>query len=231
MRKTVLLVEDDFIVSTILKKSFESKGWLVYSTYSGELVERSLIKYTVDCILLDINLPKVNGIDVCQLIRNTFNGAIVMLTANTDIDSEISSFDAGADDFIRKGTSFDVLYSRIVRFFRKSSTEFNDASIIKTGNLTCDKRSLKCFYFEQEINLTNDEFELLYFMLSRKNKLITRDEIFTYLKGFPYDGVSRSVDIVISRLREKLVNAKLPVEFIKTIRGKGYQLQNDLLEV
>jgi DNA-binding response OmpR family regulator len=232
---SILLVEDDKFISTLLTRRLEEKGYTVYQVFKGDAVERMVIRYVPDCIILDIGLPKISGYDVFLALKKFYLGPIVFLTSNNTDQTEITCLQLGADDFITKETSFDVFYERLKRSINNyekpphSSFTYKSANEINLGSFIFDKKNFQCKYQNNSILLTNMEFELLYFFLINKDRLITRDELYRSLKGVTYDGISRTVDVSLSRIKEKLLSAGIDSGVISSIRGRGYMLVSAII--
>ncbi|WP_371378368.1 response regulator transcription factor [Thalassotalea aquiviva] len=227
VEKSILIVEDNKIISLALKKKFESKGYIVHQAFRGDVVERLVIRHSPSCVLLDIGLPHVSGFDVCEELKTHYDGPVIFLTADETSGSELKGIKLGADDFIVKTRPFEVIHARVERLlgFEKDHKD-NQPSEIVLGKFLFNKRHHYCKYDDQLIEFSNHEFELLYFLLIHKDALLSRDHIYLSLKGINYDGISRGIDISISRIKKKLVNAGLNKEVIITIRSKGYKLQS-----
>ncbi|NTS75510.1 response regulator transcription factor [Catenovulum sp. SM1970] len=229
--KSILLVEDDKIISTAISKQLEKKGYLVYQAFKGDSVMRMLIRHAPDCVLLDIGLPNRSGFSVCADLKTFYKGPVLFLTAQDSPEVEVTCFKLGADDFISKSAPFSVLYQRIKRLLEPMPQEQVDKqNRVEIGGLVIDKKSYQCKFFEQDVPLTNEEFELLFYLALQKNELVTRDNIYITLKGITYDGISRGVDISISRIREKLNRVGINKQVVTSVRGKGYILKSSILE-
>ncbi|WNC71217.1 response regulator transcription factor [Thalassotalea psychrophila] len=226
---SVLIVEDDKIVSFTLKRQLEAQGFIVHQAFKGDAVDRMVIRHTPDCILLDIGLPNINGYDVCINLREYYKGPIVFLTGNDTDDAELKGLQIGADDFIAKNRSFKVLLARLLRLLESKHEVQNANKAFYLGAFKFDKHLHLCEFEDEEISLTNDEYELLYFLLINKNTVVTRDKAYQTLKGISYNGLSRGMDVSISRLKAKLVQAGICSDFIKTVRSKGYRLSTQSL--
>lgn len=225
MYQSILLIEDDKITSRIISSKLEKKGFVVYQVYNGEAVKKSVLRNTPDCIILDIGLPRTTGYIVFKSLKNYYKGPIVFFTGDKSESVEALSLKLGVDDFVSKNKSFNVLYQRVSRLIKAPSNQVAQLKsnyTIKIGDFFFNKKYFQCFYNNKEILLTNDEYELLYFLLIFKDRLLTRNDLYLALKGVSYDGMSRSIDVAISRLKDKLCNAGINKKIISTKRGKGY---------
>ncbi len=218
----ILIIEDDNLVSLTLKAQFEKRGFDVSQVFNGSAAIRKVISTNPDVILLDIGLPEKNGYDICKELRQFYNGGIVFLTAHESVEAEIRSFGLGADDFVKKGSPFEVLYQRVKRLGVRPRT-IDNTEILSFGDLSFLPNIFDCTFKNKSVGLTLEEYELLYFIAANKGKVVSRQTILRVLKGAEYDGVDRSVDIKIARIRRKLKNSGLVVGIIESIRSKGYQ--------
>lgn len=226
---SILIVEDDKIVSFTLKRLLEAQGFIVQQAFKGDAVDRMVIRHTPDCILLDIGLPNINGYDVCINLREYYKGPIIFLTGNDTDEAELKGLQLGADDFIQKNRPFKVLLARLMRLIEFKNTIPNANKSLHLGSFKFNKYLHVCEYQNQEITLTNDEYELLYFLLINQDTVVTRDKAYQTLKGISYNGVSRGMDVSISRLKAKLVSAGINSGVINTIRSKGYRFSSKSL--
>lgn len=217
----VLIIEDDKIVSLALKTKIEKRGLEVFQVFSGSAAVRKVINEQPDIILLDIGLPEKNGYDVCKEIRQFYQGAIIFLTAQDTPQIEVACFGLGADDFVPKSAPFDVLFERMKRLGirpQKQSTK----NILSFDDLEFNPARGDCLYKSVPVGLTKDEFALLYYIATHNGEVVSRQRIFQVLKGTEYNGIDRSVDIKISRVRNKLKDVGVNGNIIQSIRSKGY---------
>jgi DNA-binding response OmpR family regulator len=220
---SILLVEDDKVVSTLLKKKLESKGYIVYPVYRGDSVRKNVIRHAPDCVVLDVGLPDIDGYQVCQQLREFYDGPIMFLTGHGSSADELKGLTVGADDFVSKDKDFEVFHLRLNKLLSSQGAKKTLGHYqIDLGCLTFDKKQFRCEVADQAVPLTSEEAELLYFLLVNKDRLVTRDELYMTLKGCEYDGVSRSMDISISRLKAKLAVGPVTKQLISSVRFKGY---------
>lgn len=218
----VLIIEDDSVVSLTLKAQLEQKGFDVTQIYNGSAAIRKVISIHPDVILLDIGLPDKSGYDICKELREFYEGGIIFLTAHETVEAELTSFGLGADDFVPKSAPFEILYERIKRLGIRPK-KINMAKGLSFGELLFVPESSDCQFREVTLGLTQEEYELFYFIATNIGKVLSRQVILKVLKGADYNGVDRSIDIKIARIRSKLKEAGLTDEVIASIRGKGYQ--------
>ncbi len=220
--KEILIVEDDNVVSLTLKNQLEGKGFAVSQVYNGSAALRKVINTFPDLILLDIGLPDVNGYDVCKQLREFYQRPIIFITSYEDPLAEIKCFEVGADDFVLKTAPFEVLYQRIKRLGVRPS-EYSPVDILEFGGLKFIPATTDCFFEEKPLGLTQEEYELFYFIATKHRSVVSRQVILKVLKGADYDGVDRSIDIKVARIRNKLKAVGLPTSLIQSVRSKGYQ--------
>mgnify|MGYP000527753382 CR=1 FL=1 len=221
--KKILLVEDDRQLSDLVTEFLESEGYHVKQEFRGDTVEKRVDKFVPDLIILDIMLPGKDGFAVCKDLRPDFKGPILMLTAKgTDFD-QVLGLEIGADDYIIKPVEPHVLLARIHMVLRRvSSNKQQETNEIIIGNLHINKASRQVHMANQPIELTSHEYELLWLLATNAGIPQSRDYIHQQMIGREYDGLDRSVDVRISRLRKKLGdNTKQPYKII-TVWGKGY---------
>lgn len=226
----VLIIEDDKIVSITLKAKLEKKGYEVTQVFNGSAATRKVIHEQPDLILLDIGLPEKSGYDVCKEIRKFYNGRLIFLTAQDTPETEITCFNLGADDFVPKSAPFEVLYERIKRLASRSDVVDNK-NTLQYGELVFNPVRGDCLYKQTPLGLTKEEFSLFYYIACHKGEAISRQRIFQVLKGVEYNGIDRSVDIKISRVRNKLKEIGVNPNVITSIRSKGYLFSEDELLV
>lgn len=226
----VLIVEDDKIVSLTLKAKLEKRGYEVTQVFNGSVAARKVINDQPDLILLDIGLPEKNGYDVCKEIRQFYHGKLIFLTAQDASEIEVACFNLGADDFVPKSAPFEVLYERIKRLITRKDI-IDKKTPLQYGELAFNPLRGDCLYKQSSVGLTKEEFSLFYYIASYNNVVISRQRIFQVLKGMEYNGVDRSVDIKISRVRHKLKEIGVNPNVITSIRSKGYLFSDDVLLV
>jgi two-component system, OmpR family, alkaline phosphatase synthesis response regulator PhoP len=217
----VLVVDDEESILELLKYNLEKQGYDVRTAEDGQQAVDVARKFHPDLVLLDIMMPKMDGVEACRQIRampelqNTF---IVFLTARAEEYSEIAAFDVGADDYILKPIKPRALMSRISALFRRDSKKKNTTSQIKIGDLLIDRISYTIRLKDKEINLPKKEFELLFFLAQNPNKVFNRDDLLQNIWGSDVYVLARTVDVHIRKVREKIGD-----DYITTIKGVGYK--------
>jgi len=217
----VLVVDDEEPILELLKYNLEKEGYLVKTASDGQIAVDIARKFHPDLVLLDIMMPKMDGVEACRLLRampelaNTF---IVFLTARAEEYSEIAAFDVGADDYILKPIKPRALMSRISALFRRESKKTSESSQIKIGDLVIDRASYTIQIKGREINLPKKEFELLFFLAQNPNKVFSRDDLLQNIWGSDVYVLARTVDVHIRKVREKIGD-----DYITTVKGVGYK--------
>ena len=230
--KKILLVEDDRQLSDLVKDFLESEGYHVKQEFRGDTVAKRIDQFTPDIIILDIMLPGKDGFTVCKEIRPTYKGPILMLTAKgTDFD-QVLGLEIGADDYVIKPVEPRVLLARVNALLRRGDlpTDGNELSEINIGKLYINRGSRQVTLHDENIELTSQEFDLLWLLSSKAGEVQNRDYIYKAVVGREYDGLDRSVDVRISRLRKKLDDSNDTPFRIKTIWGQGYLFVPDAWE-
>ena len=225
MAKKVLVVDDEKLIVKGIRFSLEQDGMEVDCAYDGEEAFNLAKENQYDMILLDIMLPKMDGFEVCQAIREFSDVPIIMLTAKGDDMDKILGLEYGADDYITKPFNILEVKARIKAIMRRTSPakpKTADDTVIEKGDLKLDCESRRLFILGNEINLTARELELLELMVKNENKVYSRENLLTMVWGQDYPGDVRTVDVHVRRLREKIeVNPSEP-KYVHTKWGVGY---------
>ncbi len=219
----ILLVEDDLRLSTLIEKFLQQNNFKVSVLNSGEKAADFILSKQPDLVILDIMLPKMDGFSICRKIRHQYTKPIIFLTAKDSDFDHVLGLEIGADDYIIKPVEPHVLLARIHMLLRRiSANKQQDINEIVIGNLRIDKTSRQVFLADKHIELTSHEYELLWLLATNAGEPQSRDYIHQKMIGREYDGLDRSVDVRVSRLRKKLGdNTKVPYKII-TVWGKGY---------
>ena len=230
--KKILLVEDDRQLSDLVTDFLTTEGFHVKQEFRGDTVAKRVESFTPDLVILDIMLPGKDGFAVCRDIRSTFNGPILMLTAKgTDFD-QVLGLEIGADDYVIKPVEPRVLLARVNALLRRGALpkDGKEKAELNIGNLYVNRGSRQVVLNDESIELTSQEFDLLWLLASRAGEVQNRDYIYKAVVGREYDGMDRSVDVRISRLRKKLHDSNETPFRIKTIWGQGYLFVPDAWE-
>ena len=211
MSRRVLVVDDEKLIVKGIRFSLEQDGYDVDCAYDGEEALKLAKENAYDIILLDVMLPKYDGFEVCQQIREYSDVPIIMLTAKGDDMDKILGLDYGADDYITKPFNILEVKARIKAIMRRSSNTMihppqppENSTDIVTGDLRLDVQGRRLFILGSEINVTSREFDLLKILVLNPNKVYSREELLNLVWGYEYPGDVRTVDVHIRRLREKI---------------------------
>lgn len=231
MGKNVLVVDDEKLIVKGIRFSLEQDGMDVDCAYDGEEALEAAKKKEYDVVLLDVMLPKLDGFQVCQQIREFSQMPIIMLTAKGDDMDKILGLEYGADDYITKPFNILEVKARIKAIMRRSGNnkKAKDAEESKTvsyGQLKVDCESRRVYIANKEVNLTAKEFDLLELLMMNKNKVYSRENLLNTVWGFDYPGDVRTVDVHIRRLREKIETNPSEPQYIHTKWGVGYFFQD-----
>lgn len=218
----ILLVEDERRLSNIVKKGLIENGFAVDQAFDGEEGQFLAEEEQYDLIILDVMLPKINGIDLCKALRQKrIKTPVLMLTARSTTGDKVAGLDSGADDYITKPFSFAEFKSRVRALIRRSQ---KDASpILGYGDLELDPIKHTVKRNKLLIELTPKEFSILEFLMHHKEEVVTRTMIIEHTWDYNFEGMSNIVDVFVATLRKK-INLKSDVRLIKTIHGVGYKL-------
>jgi DNA-binding response OmpR family regulator len=222
--ETVLIVEDDPTMLRGLKDNFEFKGYKVITASDGEKGLEAALNAKPDLILLDIMLPKINGYEICRMIREAkLRMPIIMLTAKGEESDIVLGLNLGADDYVTKPFSIKELLARAAAFLRRAKKEAQD--IHEFGCYRLDLSARRLTRKGKEIELSPKEFDLLVFFVIKLGRALTRDEILNAVWGYDCIVTPRSIDRFVTTLRDKIEpNPACPV-FIHTIRQVGYRFE------
>ncbi|SFR86223.1 DNA-binding response regulator, OmpR family, contains REC and winged-helix (wHTH) domain [Anaeromicropila populeti] len=226
----MLVVDDEKLIVKGIRFSLEQDDMEVDCAYDGEEALEAVKKKEYDVVLLDVMLPKMNGFEVCQQIREFSNIPIIMLTAKGDDMDKILGLEYGADDYITKPFNILEVKARIKAIIRRSGTvktEREDSSkIVSFKELKVDCESRRVYISSKEVNLTAKEFDLLELLIFNPNKVYSRESLLNTVWGYDYPGDVRTVDVHIRRLREKIEENPSDPLYIHTKWGVGYFFQN-----
>ena len=217
----VLVVDDEEPILELLRYNLEKQGYDVKIASDGFIAVELAKRFHPDLVLLDIMMPKMDGVETCRQLRaipelqNTF---IVFLTARSEEYSEVAAFDVGADDYITKPIKPRALMSRISALFRRDSKKKSTPTRITVGSLTIDRTSYTINVKGKEISLPKKEFELLFFLAQNPNKVFSRDDLLQNIWGSDVYVLARTVDVHIRKVREKIGD-----DYITTVKGVGYK--------
>ncbi len=228
--KKVLIVDDEKSIVKGLKSYLEQDDMQVDTAYDGEEAVDKARSDIYDIILLDIMLPKLSGLEVCQIIREFSDVPIIMLTAKGDDMDKIIGLEYGADDYITKPFNILEVKARIKARLRRNSrndeSKDSKTNVIEKKGLKIETDSRRVYINGKEVSLTAKEFELVLLLVSNPNKVYSRDELLKEIWGATYPGDARTVDVHVRRLREKIETHPADPEYIHTKWGVGYFFQD-----
>jgi len=220
----VLIVEDDPTMLRGLKDNFEFKGYKVLTASDGEKGLDAALNAKPDLILLDIMLPKINGYEICRLIREQkLDMPIIMLTAKGEESDIVLGLNLGADDYVTKPFSIKELLARAAAFLRRNKKEVNNT--YEFGPFCLDLSARRLMKKGKEIELSPKEFDLLAFFIKKQGRALTRDEILNAVWGYDCIVTPRSIDRFVTTLRDKIEPDPARPVFIHTIRQIGYRFE------
>ncbi len=222
----ILVIDDDPVMSEMLKTYFENEGYEVKTVGDGAEGVSFFKMYEPDLVLLDIMLPKKDGWQVCREIREVSSKPIIMVTAKSDVFDKVLGLELGADDFVVKPFDPKELSARVKAVLRRcqAHTGQNDDEVIRFDNIEISKLKYELKLRGRSIDIPPKELELLYFLASNYNRVFTRDQLLDKVWGFDYLGDSRTVDVHVKRLREKLEGVS-DKWVLKTVWGVGYKFE------
>jgi len=229
MAKQVLVVDDEKLIVKGIRFSLIQDGMEVDCAYDGEEALEMVKNKQYDIILLDIMLPKMNGLEVCQTIREFSDVPIIMLTAKGEDMDKILGLEYGADDYITKPFNILEVKARIKAIMRRTSAreEAQNPNLIIDGDLKIDCDSRRLFIQGKEIKLTAKEFDLMELLVKTPNKVYSREKLLNLVWGYEYPGDFRTVDVHVRRLREKVETNPSDPKYIHTKWGVGYFYHSD----
>ena len=223
----ILIAEDEKDLNTLLKKRLENQKYSVDACFDGEEAIDYLAVTEYDAVILDIMMPKKNGLQVLKYIRGQKRHTpVLLLTAKDSIEDRVTGLDAGADDYLVKPFAFDELLARIRVMLRKNSSVETKTNIVTVADLTVDLNTQRVFRGDKEISLSSREFSILRYLCMNKGIVLSREKIEEHIWNYDYAGGSNVVDVYIRYLRKKIDEGFTP-KLIHTVRGAGYVLREE----
>ena len=225
MGKRILVVDDEKLIVKGIRFSLLQDGLEVDCAYDGEEAVRMAKEQAYDLILLDVMLPKMDGFEACQQIREFSDVPIIMLTAKGDDMDKILGLEYGADDYITKPFNILEVKARIkaiMRRGRKQEEKVSDSNLLEKQDMKIDRASRRVFIEGHEVNLTAKEFDLLELLATNPDKVYSREKLLNLVWGYDYPGDARTVDVHIRRLREKIEKLPSNPKYVYTKWGVGY---------
>ena len=219
----ILIVDDDENICEVIKMYLESANYDTRIANNGKVAEEIFLDYKPDLVLLDVMLPHIDGIDVLKWIRRESEIPVIMLTAKGETFDKVLALEIGADDYVVKPFEPKELVARVKAVMRRYTVDSTSKETLYFTDLTIDANSYGVTYKGAEIKMPPKEFELLYYLALNKNRVFTREQLLCEVWGYDYPGDSRTVDVHVKRLREKLqggLNWQL-----ETVWGVGYKFE------
>ena len=225
----ILVVDDEKLIVKGIKFNLEQEGYQVETAFDGEEAVRLAHDESIDLILLDLMLPKIDGFTVCRTIRGFSNVPIIMLTAKSEDIDKILGLEYGADDYITKPFNIREVTARIKAILRRVNPvpKGDRDKVIVSGNIRLDYNSRRVFVGDMSVELTSKEFDLIELFLRTPGKVYTRENLLDIAWGFDYPGDVRTVDVHIRRLREKIEKNPAEPQYIKTKWGVCYYYKEE----
>ena len=223
----ILVVDDEKLLVKGIKFNLENEGYTVDACYDGEAAVELARKGEYDLIILDLMMPKKDGLEACQEIRGFSTVPIIMLTARSQDADMLMGFESGADDYVTKPFNILALKARVRALLRRASiasgpAEHENGNLLKAGHITLDEQGRRAIKDGREVELTMKEFDLMLFLMKNPGKVYSRESLLDLVWGYDYQGDTRTVDVHIRRLREKLELNPAKPKYIMTKWGVGY---------
>ena len=230
MRKKILVVEDEKNIAELERDYLEANGYEVEIALDGKSGLDRALESDFDLVILDVMLPGIDGFEVCRQIRKSKECPVLMVSAKKDDIDKIRGLGLGADDYITKPFSPSELVARVTahisRYERLTSKGEEPVNyVINIGNLSIDKNARRVFINDEEVSLTNKEFDLLVFLASNPNVVFSKDTIFDKIWGLDAIGETSTVTVHINRIREKIEDDSSNPQYIETVWGAGYRFK------
>lgn len=222
----IVIVEDDLKLGRLLQDFLADHGFSVHWEQRGDEGRQYALQMQPDLIVLDLNLPGQDGMDVCRTLRPDFSGGIIMLTARQNTHDQVRGLTEGADDYVIKPAEPEVLLARIRSVLRRRAAQESppQAKTITVGELQLDRSRLRVQVCGQPVELTPTEFHILWCLGQAAGEVVSRDTLYEQGLDSEWDGLDRRVDAYMCKIRRKLYDAGLATERVKSVRGQGYQL-------
>jgi len=231
MAKSILIIDDDAKLNSLITKYLTNNGFKATTTENPKDGLVKLKNHHFDLLILDIMLPEMDGFETCKHIRKESEIPIIMLTARGDVTDKIVGLELGADDYLAKPFEPRELLARIQSVLRRTEPRLNSNELIKLKNFILDPNKRTCLYNNKDMELTSTEYELLLLFVKYNGKVLSRDEIMQNTRGISWMSFDRSVDVMVSRLRNKFKSlGKSKEQIIKTVHSVGYMFFLDKAE-
>ena len=222
--RCILLVEDDASLASMVVDFLSPQGFDVSIEGRGDRAVERIVREDPEAVVLDVNLPGLDGFSVCRAVRASYRGAIIMLTARGEEVDEVLGLEAGADDYMAKPVRPRALLARLRTHLRRVTPAEQASEPMVVGSLVVDAARRSAEIDGEAVDLTTAEFDLLSLLAKHAGRTLSRNELYEEIHGMKYDGMDRSIDLRISRLRKKLGDDSAKPHRIKSVRGVGYML-------
>ena len=224
----ILVVEDDPSILELVTFHLEKEGYEVFQATDGRSGIERFAEVRPHLVLVDLMLPEIDGFDLCRRIRKASSTPIIILTAKGQEADRIQGFELGADDYVTKPFSPRELVARVRAVLRRSRAE--DEATLSAGELVLDRKRRRVFVSGREVELTPKEFDLLALLMSHRGEPIDRETLLEQVWGYGFPGGSRTVDVHVRRLRQKIGDDPYDPKFIETVHGVGYRFKEETPE-
>jgi len=219
----ILIVDDDKNIAEVIKMYLESSGYATKVAHDGRAAQEAFLSYKPDLVLLDIMLPYIDGIDVLKWIRKDHETPVIMLTAKGETFDKVLGLELGADDYVVKPFEPKEIIARVKAVLRRYNLDNGGKEVLNFEDLEIDINSYNVTYKGEEVKMPPKEFELVHYLALNKNRVFTRQQLLCEVWGYDYPGDSRTVDVHVKRVREKLQGG--PNWQIETVWGVGYKFE------
>jgi DNA-binding response OmpR family regulator len=219
----ILVIEDDPYLSKIIRSYLEHERYEVLTSLRGDTGLEIALTQNPDLVLLDLNLPGMDGLDVASELRKQKDIPIIMITARVEETDRLEGFDSGADDYVSKPFSPRELIARVKAVLHRTQKEMTENSVVTVAELTVDTVQHVVKIFGNEIELTPTEFAILLKLASNPGRVFSRPQLIEDMQGDPYNSYERSIDVHVKNLRNKLKQSNPSANYIETVFGVGYR--------
>lgn len=227
MKRKILIVEDEQSIATLIEYNLGQAGYETKVATDGKEALQLVTEQHFDFIVLDLMLPEIDGLQVCTTIRENENDVpILMLTAKSDEENKVLGLQSGADDYLTKPFSPKELIARIEAILRRTNRDERvEQKKVAIGQLIIYPQQFQAYLQDELLDLTRKEFEILNYLAAHKDEIISRDKLLHEVWGYDYAGDTRTVDMQVSRLRDKIEQNSKDPQYIKTVWGFGYRME------
>ena len=223
--RTILIVEDDKPLAELVAQVLRNEGFAPRFAYRGDEALGAICHLEPDLVLLDLMLPGLDGFSVCREARAFYRGPILILTARSDDLDQVVGLEVGADDYVIKPVVPRVLTARIRALLRRAAPATGNHGRLRVGRIAIQRFERRAFVDGRELQLSTSEYDLLAYLAERAGTVVGREALYLELRGIPYDGLDRSIDLRVSRVRSAIHAVDPNLDPVLTVRGRGYLLR------